>query len=521
MKNLYITLFLISLSLNFYSQNSYEYTVQPIPFQEYQEQNVVQLQDDVYSGIINMPFEFDFYQLLNQTQIVIGANADIVFDLSLANTFDFWNIGLDNSIPTTFQNRKATIFAAFHDIGQGGLGDPPGGAYYGVSGESPHRRFYVFFEDFPHYSCNDLYSTFQLVLHETTNIIDVYIKEKPVCDTWWEGRAIVGIQDNNGTRGIAAPGRNNIAWDANEEGWRFIPTNNFNVVICDVNNDNSELFNIDDYKTRVLGLFNLDASENTVDILDASNASVSGDVTISSGNNNFTIVMNPSTDNVQFDLTVSFTNCDNDDENDGIPNDMEDANGNGDLGDDDTDGDGIPNYQDDDDDGDTVISEYEIVFGGRTSNNTVNPPTFLDTDNDGIPNHLDMDDDGDGVITLDEDYNDNGDPTDDDVNGNGIPDYLDAQQLSVEDISINTKLFTVYPNPATHVLNVQFPAEITFSDSAIELKVYDMQGRQILQSQNKLSNNRTKINVQSLAAGQYILVIKKDNLLKAKKFIVE
>ncbi|WP_250432948.1 T9SS type A sorting domain-containing protein [Hanstruepera flava] len=518
MKNRYISIILLLLSINFYSQNTYQYTVESIPYQEFQEQNIIQFnQDDIYSGVISLPFPFDFYGLPNQLELVVGTNADIVFDTSLANSFDPWNI--NTAIPSESLPSPA-IFGPYHDLNNADS-TSEGAIYYGVSGESPNRRFYIFYEDIIQYACSPLISTSQVVLHETTGIIDVMIKSKPLCPSWNNGNAILGIQNHSGTQGLTPPNRNVGQWEANNEGWRFKPTSNFNVVICDVDNDNSELFNIDDYKTRVLGLFNLDASENTVDILDASNASVSGDVTISSGNNNFTIVMNPSTDNVQFDLTVSFTNCDNDDENDGIPNDMEDANGNGDLGDDDTDGDGIPNYQDDDDDGDTVISEYEIVFGGRTSNNTVNPPTFLDTDNDGIPNHLDMDDDGDGVITLDEDYNDNGDPTDDDVNGNGIPDYLDAQQLSVEDISINTKLFTVYPNPATHVLNVQFPAEITFSDSAIELKVYDMQGRQILQSQNKLSNNRTKINVQSLAAGQYILVIKKDNLLKAKKFIVE
>ena len=518
MKNLYITLFLLSISLNFYSQNSYEYTVESIPYQEFQEQNIIQYnQDDLYSGVINLPFAFNFYGLLNQTELVVGSNADIVFDSSLANTYDPWSIV--NEVPSP-NLPKPAIFGPYHDINNA---DPSseGAVYYGVSGESPNRRFYIFYEDIDQFHCSYLISTSQVVLHETTGIIDVMIKSKPLCLNWNMGRAILGIQNQAGTQGITPSNRNMGEWEAYDEGWRFKPTSNFNVVICDVDNDNSELFNIDDYKTRVLGLFNLDASENTVDILDASDTSVSGDVTISSGNNNFTIVMNPSTDNVQFDLTVSFTNCDNDDENDGIPNDMEDANGNGDLGDDDTDGDGIPNYQDDDDDGDTVISEYEIVYGGRSSDNRVNPPTFLDTDNDGIPNHLDMDDDGDGVITLDEDYNGNGDPTDDDVNGNGIPDYLDAEQLSVEDISLNTQLFTLYPNPATNELNVQFPSEITFSDTAIELKVYDMQGRQILQSQNELLNNVAKVNLQSLAAGQYILVVKKDNLLKAKKFIVE
>lgn len=49
-----------------------------------------------------------------------------------------------------------------------------------------------------------------------------------------------------------------------------------------------------------------------------------------------------------------------------------------------------------------------------------------DTDEDGIRNYLDIDDDNDGVLTRDEDPNGDGDPTNDDTDGDGIPDYLDA-----------------------------------------------------------------------------------------------
>lgn len=518
MKNCCISFILLLFSINFYSQNTYQYTVESIPYQEFQEQDIIQFnQDDIYSDVISLPFSFDFFGLSNLTELVVGSNADIVFDSSEANTGDPWAIV--NEVPSP-NLPKPAIFGPYHDLNNA---DPTseGAVYYGVSGESPNRRFYIFYEDIIQYQCSPMISTSQIVLHETTGIIDVMIKSKPLCLTWNNGHAILGVQNQVGTQGLTPPNRNTGQWEAYDEGWRFKPTSNFNVVICDVDNDNSELFNIDDYKTRVLGLFNLDASENTVDILDASNASVSGDVTISSGNNNFTIVMNPSTDNAQFDLTVSFINCDNDDENDGIPNDMEDANGNGDLGDDDTDGDGIPNYQDDDDDGDTVISEYEIVFGGRSSDNRVNPPTYLDTDNDGIPNHLDMDDDGDGVITMDEDYNGNGDPTDDDVNENGVPDYLDAAQLSVDDISVNTNLFSVYPNPVDTKLTVEFDSQLQFQSNSMEFKIYDIQGRQVMQLSDSLFDNKAQIDVSSLSSGYYLLVVKNENLLKAKKFVVK
>jgi FKBP-type peptidyl-prolyl cis-trans isomerase len=50
-----------------------------------------------------------------------------------------------------------------------------------------------------------------------------------------------------------------------------------------------------------------------------------------------------------------------------------------------------------------------------------------DTDSDGTPDYVDTDDDGDGVLTIDEDENNDGDPTNDDTNGNGIPNYLDPE----------------------------------------------------------------------------------------------
>jgi hypothetical protein len=107
-----------------------------------------------------------------------------------------------------------------------------------------------------------------------------------------------------------------------------------------------------------------------------------------------------------------------DDDDDGVPTEDEDVNGNGDLTDDDTDNDGIPDYRDDDDDNDGVPTKDEDV-------NANGDPTDDDTDNDGIPDDRDDDDDNDGVPTKDEDVNANGDPTDDDTDNDGIPDYQD------------------------------------------------------------------------------------------------
>lgn len=127
------------------------------------------------------------------------------------------------------------------------------------------------------------------------------------------------------------------------------------------------------------------------------------------------------------------------DDNDGIPAEDEDLNGNGNYFDDDTDNDGIPNFLDIDDDNDNVLTLNELGSDIENGN-------YLDTDNDGIPDYLDDDDDGDGVITRYEDLNANANssnpeefilnPADDDTNQNGIPNYLDPEDTQSETIDV-------------------------------------------------------------------------------------
>ncbi|MCA9385648.1 hypothetical protein KC717_03295 [Candidatus Dojkabacteria bacterium] len=71
-----------------------------------------------------------------------------------------------------------------------------------------------------------------------------------------------------------------------------------------------------------------------------------------------------------------------------------------------------------DSDGDGILDIDEDL-------NDDNDPTNDDTDGDGIPNYLDPDDDNDGVPTASEDQNKDGDPSNDDFDFDGIPNYLD------------------------------------------------------------------------------------------------
>lgn len=196
---------------------SSQYTVNSIPYDPVTVSVPGGLdQDDTYSDIIDLPFTFCYFGNASN-QIVIGGNGDISFDITLANQFNPWNF--DESVPDP-NLPSGGIFGAYHDldISVGGT------ISYGVTGTAPFRAFVINYS-VAHFSCNDLTTTQQIVLHETSNYIDVYIEDKPTCTTWNDGNAVIGIQNIGGTIGYAAPGRNtsDSPWQATNEAWRFAP----------------------------------------------------------------------------------------------------------------------------------------------------------------------------------------------------------------------------------------------------------------------------------------------------------
>jgi len=82
-----------------------------------------------------------------------------------------------------------------------------------------------------------------------------------------------------------------------------------------------------------------------------------------------------------------------------------------------------------DSDGDGLDDGYEgsDINDGFDVNDEIDDPAndLPDTDGTEDVNYRDVDDDGDGIDTMDEDANDDGDPTNDDTDEDGTPDYLD------------------------------------------------------------------------------------------------
>ncbi|MBT8310365.1 MAG: T9SS type B sorting domain-containing protein [Flavobacteriaceae bacterium] len=169
--------------------------------------------DDRWSQPIDLSFEFCFFGD-TYDQVVIGANGLLTFDVGLAGQFCPWSFS--DSVPSANLPLNA-IFGAYHDI------DPSvcGNIEYFILGSAPSRQFVVNFVNTCQFSCNDLESSQQIILYESSNNIDVNIIDKPTCATWNNGNAVIGVQNFDGSLGFTPPDRNTGPWTASNESWRF------------------------------------------------------------------------------------------------------------------------------------------------------------------------------------------------------------------------------------------------------------------------------------------------------------
>lgn len=181
--------------------------------------------DDVWTGVVNLPFDFCFFGT-NYSQIIVGSNGLISFDIANAGGYCPWSFTAPCPNPALPLN---SIFGVYHDIDPEVCGD----LNYSILGSAPCRVFVVNYFDVCHYgtSCNANISSTQIVLYETTNAIEVYVGDKPVCTAWNNGNALIGIQNAAGTVGYVADGRQTGVWTAGNEAWRFTPDGPINVEV--------------------------------------------------------------------------------------------------------------------------------------------------------------------------------------------------------------------------------------------------------------------------------------------------
>ena len=182
------------------------------------------LPDDTYSPVVDLGFSFNYYGN-TYTQCLLSTNVYIYFNIGEAGAYSEWPIPA--GIPTTAAGvPQNAIMGPWHDV------DPSVGTTgimsYATFGTAPYRYFVFNFCNVPMYSCNNIVFTGQIILYETTNIIETHITDKIVCAGWNSGYAIHGVHDATGTLATVADGRNfPIVWATANEGRRFTPDTGF------------------------------------------------------------------------------------------------------------------------------------------------------------------------------------------------------------------------------------------------------------------------------------------------------
>ena len=184
--------------------------------------------DDVWSEVIDLGFEFCFYGGVYD-QIIVGSNGVLSFETEFAGTGNGWDLQPFGEGPSTLPNNtndtvtEGNIFGVGHDI------DPSvcGSIDYVILGSAPYRQFVVNYNAVCHFGgqCNSNTSTSQIILHESSNNIDIHVISKPTCTAWNDGLAVIGLQNVDNTQATTPPGRNTGVWDVTtEESWRFSPS---------------------------------------------------------------------------------------------------------------------------------------------------------------------------------------------------------------------------------------------------------------------------------------------------------
>ncbi len=190
--------------------------------------------DDQYGALFNLPFTFCFYGSL-YTSAVVGSNGIMTFDPANASCANAWPItttipyagGSPCNAGTTYYPR-ASIMGAYSDLDPRTIASPGDRKIqWEVIGTAPCRKFVVSYYHIGVYgnTCGFITpNTFQMVMHESTGIVEVFIEQKACLSTTNGGAAILGIQNWFQNLAIAAPGKNNTVWSENNTGYRFIPS---------------------------------------------------------------------------------------------------------------------------------------------------------------------------------------------------------------------------------------------------------------------------------------------------------
>jgi gliding motility-associated-like protein len=189
--------------------------------------------DDTWSPVVTLPFDFNFYGACFD-QVLVGTNGVITFDLVNQVPLGYCNWPFTATIPNAAFPIRNAIYGVYQDTN---IASPPvtntaiqNVNYYVLDtgpNAAPNRVFVANFNELPQFQCNAGvgFQTSQIVIHETTNIIEIFVNKRTSCTTWNSGSGLIGIQNQSGSLATVPPGRNTGTWSATNEAWRFLPKN--------------------------------------------------------------------------------------------------------------------------------------------------------------------------------------------------------------------------------------------------------------------------------------------------------
>ncbi len=228
-------------------KSSDDYTLVSIPYSPYPfvtptgNEPTETYIDDQFSHLYNLPFRVCFYGSLFNS-FVVGSNGVITFDASQADCKNDWRLdfspGVGQPIPNVGPGTcsetnmrkypRYSVMSPYHDINPNiTFTSPDRKIEWRVEGTAPCRKLITSFFQIALFGDNSHLNTSQIVVHESTGIVDIFIESKTLDQNggppWNSNFAILGLQKDD-TKAMAIAGRNCTIWNENNTGYRFIPS---------------------------------------------------------------------------------------------------------------------------------------------------------------------------------------------------------------------------------------------------------------------------------------------------------
>src|SRR5690606_38545117 len=187
--------------------------------------------DDQWSNVVQLGFDFCFFEEA-YNKVLVATNGAITFSISgfggeyppNGGSGFAYTAQIPNSPAGTGPPYRNSIFGVMQDL-YPTLSPPNHSVNYQIVGTAPCRTLVFNIYEMGLCQCGQAQGTqtSQIVMYETTNVIEVYIEKRTPCTTFNSGSGLVGIQNDTGTVAYTPPGRNTGAWSAFNEAWRFSP----------------------------------------------------------------------------------------------------------------------------------------------------------------------------------------------------------------------------------------------------------------------------------------------------------